>query len=408
MHLWKLRGKCTNYKVSLKLASVSPAGEVKSILMKFLLIPDKFKGSLSAREVIAAMEAGIQEVYPEATCYSVVASDGGDGFLEAILAQKDMERISHTASDPLGRERTCSYLFDTDQETAYIELAEASGLVLLTPQEYSASRTSTLGTGQQIKDAILRGARTVYIGLGGSATNDGGTGIAQALGYNFRDASGETIFPNGANLSLIQAIDPSGLLPVLRDVRVVAVNDVSNPLYGEQGAARVFAPQKGADAEEVALLDLGLKHLSELVEAQLDKDVAQVPGSGAAGGAGYGLNAFLDAEFVNGTDFLLNIAGLSNLLGEQRPDYLLTGEGRVDQQTLNGKLIQGIIGIGRKHGIPVLAVCGQSDLPASEWKAAGLADIIQIRDPAQSLEYNMQHAARLVSKAVAAYFTTRQ
>src|SRR5690606_381539 len=129
------------------------------------------KGSLSAREVIAAMEAGIREVYPEAACYSVVASDGGDGFLEAILAQKDLERISHTATDPLGRERNGSYLFDADQETAYIELAEASGLVLLSPQEYSASQTSTLGTGQQIKDAILRGARTVYIGLGGSATN---------------------------------------------------------------------------------------------------------------------------------------------------------------------------------------------------------------------------------------------
>lgn len=372
--------------------------------MKILLIPDKFKGSLSAREVISTLEEAISSVKPDAQFYPVMASDGGDGFLDAIANYKAVERITHATSDPLGRELQAAYLYDAQTREAYVELAQASGLVLLKEEERSALHTSTFGTGQQIKHAIEQGARIIYLGLGGSATNDGGTGIAAALGYRFLDREGGELHPSGARLQDIDRIDASGVPHTTMAVSFTAVNDVNNPLFGPMGAAHVYAEQKGADTGAIKILDNGLRHLHRLVESQLGKNLAEVPGTGAAGGTSYGLKAFFGAEFISGIHFILQMAGIPDILKAQKLDYIVTGEGKIDRQTLSGKLINGVLTLGKQYDIPVIGVCGMLDVSLEELKKEGISDVIEIRDPDQSLEFNMRHASSLLKKAVAAYF----
>lgn len=372
--------------------------------MKFLLIPDKFKGSLTAEEVTRNLDSGIRKAIPRAECIPVLASDGGDGFLDAVAKYQDCSRIVHQCEDPLGRNHKAAYLYNKDRKEAYIELAQASGMVLLKEVERSALDTSTFGTGLQIKHAIENGASHIFIGLGGSATNDGGTGIAQALGYRFLDRGGKTLRPTGANLEKIEAISTQGIPGGMRKVSFTAINDVNNPLYGPNGAAHVYAAQKGATSEEIQRLDRGLKHLDLKVSELLGKDLAGVPGSGAAGGTAYGLKVFLDAEFLNGIDFILQMAGIRAFLEDKSVDYIITGEGRLDRQTLSGKLIHGVMKMGKKYQIPVIAVCGKCDVPVEELKANGLHDVIVISEPEQPLEYNMSNAASLMQSSVTDYF----
>ena len=270
--------------------------------MRVLLVPDKFKGSLSADGVMAALGSGIKQVYPKSEIHTVLASDGGDGFLGAVAKQLPTEKVSVATVDPLGRAISTFYLWDVEQPTAYIELASASGLELLEGAERSALKTSTLGTGILLKDALSKGAESVYVGLGGSATNDAGTGIAAALGYRFLDAAGVELEPTGENLVKIATIENGGIEPHIDEASIYAVNDVDNPLFGKTGAAHIYGGQKGADEAEIEILDAGLKHLDKVVKDQLGKDLAEVPGSGAAGGTAYGLQAFLHAEYIAGGD----------------------------------------------------------------------------------------------------------
>jgi len=286
--------------------------------MKFLLIPDKFKGSLSAEAVIGAMEEGILSASPDSECYGVLASDGGDGFLDAIARYRPTEQIVHKTTDPLGRPIEAWYLYNAEDQVAYVELAQAAGLVLLAEGDRSALKTSTYGTGLQIRHAIARGAKTVYLGLGGSATTDAGTGIARALGYRFPDSVGKELEPKGENLLKIASIDATGVEEQIRQASLIVVCDVDNPLYGPGGAAYVYAGQKGATEPEIELLDKGLRHLDALVTSQLGKECAHLPGTGAAGGTSYGLKAFFDAEFLGGTSFILQMAGIPDLLKEHR------------------------------------------------------------------------------------------
>lgn len=372
--------------------------------MHLLLAPDKFKGSLTASEVMDALSMGISKAIPEAIFTRVHASDGGDGFLEAVSQNIETCEIQITTVDPLGRDIQATYLMTADGNDAYIEMARASGLELLKNSERSALKTSTYGTGLLIKDAIRKGAHNVYIGLGGSATNDGGIGVAAALGYHFLDEEGKTIYPSGENLQRIKDIRKPDLKG-FENISIFAVNDVNNPLFGNKGAALVYGPQKGADKGGVAQLDKGLENLHLVVKSVLGKDVANLPGAGAAGGVAYGLKSFLGASFISGTQFILELARIPQLLENGKVDYLITGEGKIDSQTLSGKLIHGIIEVAKDYQIPVLAVCGKLEEDRKILLEAGLTDILEIRDPQQTLAYNMAQAAQLIEFAVFQYFS---
>ncbi len=367
---------------------------------RFLLVPDKFKGSLTAEEVMQAMHRGIKDVFPHAEIHSILASDGGDGFLNAIAKQLPCQEIFVDTEDPLGNEMQARYLFDATAKNAYVELASASGLELLRPTDRKVMDTSTYGTGLQVKDALSRGARKIYIGLGGSATNDAAIGMASAMGYRFLDKEGNRLSPIGRHLNRIATIDRTGLISQLNEVQFYAVNDVDNPLFGSNGAAFVYARQKGASDAEIDVLDKGLRHLAGLVSKQLGKDVAEVPGSGAAGGAAYGLKAFFDGNFVSGTDFMLDLAKAEVQMMAHPYDFIITGEGKFDQQTLNGKLIKGVTSLGKRCGVPVVAVCGKLELQEQQWKTMGLSQVIEIQDKKMAASYSMANAARLIREKV--------
>lgn len=375
--------------------------------MDLVLMPDKFKGSLPAHRVCEAIEAGVRIHFPRAAFRRFAASDGGDGFLDAVAAVRPLERYAEPVSDPLGRPITAEYLYDPASGEAFVELAHASGLVLLAPDERDPLRTGTLGTGELIRAALLRGARTVYVGLGGSATNDAGLGIAAAFGYSFFDKNNQLLEPAGGNLSRVARIGLPKKAPLPEGARVVAVNDVTNPLWGPGGAAHIYAPQKGADAAVVGQLDRGLRHLDAVVLRQLGLNYGQLAGAGAAGGAAYGLKTFLGADFVNGTEYIIRVSGLEAALQKQPADLLITGEGRIDAQSLSGKLIQGVLRLGRQHGIPVVAVCGSSDLDEASWRSAGFEAVLEAADPGQPLSWNLEHAFERTRNAVADYFKSR-
>jgi len=371
--------------------------------MKFLLIPDKFKGSLTSEEVVQSMQLGIEKVLPGASFHVIKASDGGDGFLDAIARYRPCIAVQTIGQGPLGRPRLCSYLYHHEEKAAYIELANSSGMQLLTAKERDAMLTSTYGTGLQMKDAIEKGARTIYVGLGGSATNDGGIGIANALGYIFLDDTGEVLKPIGKNLIHIDRIDTSKVPKMLKEIQFFAVNDVSNPLFGPNGAALVYAKQKGASASAILKLDAGLQKLDQVVFHQLGQQNASISGAGAAGGAAFGLKSFFDAEFLHGIDFVLKLSRVAAILTSDTFDYIITGEGKIDAQTLNGKLVQGVLALGQKFGIPVVAVCGQRDMDLQAAKEIGIYEVVEIQDKDKTLSYNMEHANDLLIAAMESF-----
>ena len=372
--------------------------------MKILIIPDKFKGSLSAKGVVTAIKKGIEKTVPSAETFSITASDGGDGFLNAVSENFDSKKIEVITVDSLGREIMADYLLNESSGSAYIELAKASGLELLKKTERNAMLTSTLGTGLQIRDAMEKGATGIYIGLGGSATNDAGIGIAYALGYRFFDEHGCDLDPTGKNLARITSIELPENLEKLQRFSFFAVNDVDNPLFGKNGAAYVYALQKGANEKEIEQLDEGLRNLAEVVKRQLGKDDAELSGAGAAGGTAYGLKVFLNAKFLSGTDFVLKLSGVKNLLRKEKFDYIITGEGKFDSQTLHGKLIRGVVDLGRSHNIPVVVVCGMAEVGQNELDGLGLEAVLEIRDKSKSLEYNMKYVSHLIETSVSEFF----
>lgn len=372
--------------------------------MRFLIIPDKFKGSMTSEEVYRSFRMGVEQVLSDTSFHFVKASDGGDGFLDAISMYKDCKRVAMKTMNPLGREISSYYLLDAKSKSAYIELANSSGMELLEPLERNASLTSTFGSGQQIADAIKKGAKKIYVGLGGSATNDGGIGIANALGFEFLDSKGNPLEPIGKNLAHIRDIKKPENGVKLSEVKCFAINDVKNPLFGKDGAAFVYAAQKGADAALITELDNGLRNLSDVCKRQFGSEFSEIPGSGAAGGTGFGLKAFFKADFLGGVAFILELSGVKEVLDTEKFDYIVTGEGKIDEQTLQGKLIQGVMELANSYDIPVLAVCGKLDVPLEALTSSGVQDVIEIGDHNQSLEYNMQNAKNLLQRGVSEYF----
>ncbi|HMO32749.1 MAG TPA: glycerate kinase [Lacibacter sp.] len=364
--------------------------------MKIILAPDKFKGSLTAFEVCEAMEAGIRGVLPNATVLSFPLADGGDGFGATLKHYLHTQTVPTQTVDPLGRPFAASYEWSEDKATAVVELAAASGLVLLHPNERNPLLTSTYGTGLQIRDAIGRGAHTLLLGLGGSATNDAGTGILAALGFRFFDAAGATLVPCGGNLHAIERVEVPAALPT---AHWIIACDVNNPLHGANGAAFVYAPQKGADAAMVQQLDEGLRHFERVINRYATAPVGAIPGTGAAGGVVAGLLPWLNPAVVSGIDLVMEASGLEQAL--PGADLLLTGEGKLDNQSLQGKVVGPLAALGRKHKVPVAAVCGIAEADVAQLQQAGISRVVQLLQPGRTAGYCMEHARRLVTEETA-------
>ncbi|MBT8254823.1 MAG: glycerate kinase [Flavobacteriaceae bacterium] len=363
--------------------------------MTILAIPDSFKDSISSKEIISALRRGFKNLDPSIELIGCVGSDGGEGFLEAINFQVSAERIYHESLDPIGRSIEVEYLLDRSNRTAYIELAQAAGLERLSEQERNPMFTTTAGTGLQIMHAINKGAEKIYIGLGGSSTNDGGVGLASVLGFEFTDINGDRVLPIGNNLTHIHNIEGRF---VSSEVKIFAVADVRNPLLGPQGASHTFAAQKGASVGEIHHLENGLSNLHQKVKSDLHKDDSDSPGSGAAGGAGYGLRVFLDAKLVSGIEFMLQLADIESIISEKKVDLIITGEGRLDHQSMQGKLIDGVLNIARPMGVPVMAICGQLSLEEQEYRKMGLAFATTIAGPEVPVLKSMTDAAHYIEE----------
>ncbi len=332
--------------------------------MNILVACDSFKDALPADGVCRAIAKGLARSHPDATIVEMPLSDGGEGLLDVLRAPLNLSLVDMTVSDPLGRPVKAHYGL-SPEGVAVVEMAQASGLQLLTREERDPAKTSTFGTGQQLADAKARGARHAVLAIGGSATNDAGIGAAAALGWGFLDAKGMTLPPTGGHLKDIVRLAPAPLPFETMEV----LCDVTNPLFGPSGAAWVYGWQKGGTEAVLAELDEGLKHIAAVVEAELGRKLAETPGAGAAGGLGFGAMAFLGARLRRGIEVVLDLTGFDAAV--QDCDMVITGEGHLDGQSAQGKLIQGLC--QRAKGKPVIALCGKLSATPEQIKTIGLA-----------------------------------
>ncbi|MEL7896849.1 glycerate kinase [Vreelandella neptunia] len=324
--------------------------------MNVLLCPDSFKDALSAQDAAAAMARGVQRANPEAHVQVCPLADGGEGSLDALIAATGAERRQLNVQDALGRPRQAAWGWLSDQRTAFIELAEASGLQHLEIDERNALHTSTFGVGELLLAALDQGAEKALLLLGGSATNDGGAGMLQALGARFLDRHGEHLPPGGAALNQLASLELNGLDPRLAKLTLEAAVDVDNPLLGEHGASAVFGPQKGASPEEVEQLDRALGHFADISAQALGDDYRKLPGAGAAGGMGFAAKAFLNATLKPGIEMIMQQADMASLLA--CADLVITGEGRLDGQSLAGKTPIGVSRAAKRLRKPVIVLAG--------------------------------------------------
>ena len=323
-------------------------------MRKAVLIPDSFKGTMSSSRIIAVMKAQILKYWPECQIVSIPVADGGEGSVDSFLTALGGEKISIRTQGPWGEEIDSFYGLLPDN-TAVIEMAASAGLPLVGDRK-DPSKTTTYGVGELILDAAKKGAGRIVIGLGGSATNDAGCGAAAACGVTFLDREGKSFVPTGATLDRIASIDLSTMDESVRKLKITAMCDIDNPFYGPSGAAAVYGPQKGADEEMVSFLDERMKKLSSLVESQLGIDLQAIPGSGAAGGMGGGMKAFFHARLQMGIDTVLDVTGFDDLA--RGADWIFTGEGKIDSQSLRGKVVIGVARKAKRLGVPVIAVVG--------------------------------------------------
>lgn len=326
--------------------------------MKIVIAPDSFKENMTSLEVASAIEKGILQVFPDAECIKVPMADGGEGTVQSLVDATNGRIVKKTVVGPLGNPVEASYGFFGDGQTAVIEMAEASGLPLVPKDKRNPLQTTTYGTGELIAAALDEGVKRIIIGIGGSSTNDGGAGMAQALGVRFSDNQGNEItdYGNGGVLGTISRIDISGLDTRLAQTEILVACDVDNPLCGERGASNVFGPQKGATAEMVSTLDANLEHYAGQINEQLRKNVKDVSGAGAAGGLGAGLLAFCDATMKQGVDIVIEATKLEQAL--EGAMLAITGEGKVDFQTAFGKTPSGVAKAAKKSDTPVVAIGG--------------------------------------------------
>ena len=356
---------------------------------KILLVPDSFKGTLSSRQVCQVMVGQLRRFFPQAQVKSIPVADGGEGSVEAFLAAAGGERRTRTVTGPFGEPVEAFYGVLGDGRTAVIEMAACAGLPLAEGR-LNPERATTYGVGELLLAAKEAGCTKAILGLGGSCTNDGGAGAAAALGAKFTRADGAAFVPTGGTLGEIAALDVSPVAQALQGMELTAMCDIDNPLYGEAGAAAVFAPQKGADAAMVARLDAGLRHLGQVAARCLGRDFSHLPGTGAAGGLGFGMAAFCGAQLRMGIDAVLDAVGFDSLL--PGTDMVFTGEGKIDSQSARGKVVSGVAARCRKAGVPVVAVVGQIGQGFEEMYQQGLTAVFSINRAAQPFAESRFHA----------------
>lgn len=356
---------------------------------KILLVPDSFKGTLSSRQVCQVMAGQLRRFFPQAQVKSIPVADGGEGSVEAFLAAAGGERRTRTVTGPFGEPVEAFYGILGDGHTAVIEMAACAGLPLAEGR-LNPERATTYGVGELLLAAKEAGCTKAILGLGGSCTNDGGVGAAAALGAKFTRADGAAFIPSGGTLGEIAALDVSPVAQALQGMELTAMCDIDNPLYGEAGAAAVFAPQKGADAAMVARLDAGLRHLGQVSARCLGRDFSHLPGAGAAGGLGFGMAAFCGAQLRMGIDAVLDAVGFDSLLPGR--DVVFTGEGKIDSQSARGKVVSGVAVRCRKAGVPVVAVVGQIGQGFEEMYQQGLTAVFSINRAAQPFAESRFHA----------------
>ena len=356
---------------------------------KILLVPDSFKGTLSSRQVCQVMAGQLRRFFPQAQVKSIPVADGGEGSVEAFLAAAGGERRTRTVTGPFGEPVEAFYGVLGDGRTAVIEMAACAGLPLAEGR-LNPERATTYGVGELLLAAKEAGCTKAILGLGGSCTNDGGAGAAAALGAKFTRADGAAFIPTGGTLGEIAALDVSPVAQALQGMELTAMCDIDNPLYGEAGAAAVFAPQKGADAAMVARLDAGLRHLGQVSARCLGRDFSHLPGTGAAGGLGFGMAAFCGAQLRMGIDAVLDAVGFDSLL--PGTDVVFTGEGKIDSQSARGKVVSGVAARCRKAGVPVVAVVGQIGQGFEEMYQQGLTAVFSINRAAQPFAESRFHA----------------
>ena len=356
---------------------------------KILLVPDSFKGTLSSRQVCQVMAGQLRRFFPQAQVKSIPVADGGEGSVEAFLAAAGGERRTRTVTGPFGEPVEAFYGILGDGRTAVIEMAACAGLPLAEGR-LNPERATTYGVGELLLAAKEAGCTKAILGLGGSCTNDGGAGAAAALGAKFTRADGAAFIPTGGTLGEIAALDVSPVAQALQGMELTAMCDIDNPLYGEAGAAVVFAPQKGADAAMVARLDAGLRHLGQVSARCLGRDFSHLPGAGAAGGLGFGMAAFCGAQLRMGIDAVLDAVGFDSLL--PGTDVVFTGEGKIDSQSARGKVVSGVAARCRKAGVPVVAVVGQIGQGFEEMYQQGLTAVFSINRAAQPFAESRFHA----------------
>jgi glycerate kinase len=363
--------------------------------MKIVIAPDSFKGSLTAGQAAAYIERGIRRVFPSCTVDRIPVADGGEGTVEAMVSATGGKMVRKRVLGPLGDEVEGIFGILGDGRTAVIETASASGLTLIPPGRRNPMTASTFGTGQLIMEALDRGCRKFIIGLGGSATVDGGAGLLSALGVEFTDRSGRRIPAGGGGLELLSSIDPSGMDKRIRDSEVLIACDVDNPLCGDRGAARVFGPQKGATRQMVKLLDKNLRNLADVIMKVTGRDVCSIPGAGAAGGIGAGMTAFLNASLVTGVDIILEAVGFEERV--KNAGLAITGEGSMDYQTLHGKAPIGVARIAKRYGVPVVALTGGVKGDISPLYEEGITAVVSICSRPMSLQQAMSEAGDLLT-----------
>ena len=352
--------------------------------MRFVLAPDSFKESLTAKEVADAMEIGIKKVFPDAECIKVPMADGGEGTVQSLVDGTEGKIYEVKVTGPLGETVNARYGILGDNETAVIEMAEASGIHYVEKEKRNPLITTTFGTGEVIKYALDKNVKKIIIGIGGSATNDGGAGMIQALGGRLLDEEGNDLPFGGGSLDKLYKIDVSNFDKRINEIDIEVACDVSNPLTGAEGASAIFGPQKGATEELIKILDNNLGHYAQIIKEQLGKDMANEKGAGAAGGLGFALLAFCNGHLKPGIDIVIKYSNLDEKV--QGASYIITGEGSIDRQTKFGKTPYGVAQVAKKYDIPVIAVAGNVGSGVEELYELGFNSILSIMPGVMTLE----------------------
>lgn len=371
--------------------------------MKIVIAPDSYKESMSAQDVAAQIEKGFRDVFPDACYVKLPVADGGEGTVEAMVAATNGRIVNVKVTGPLGDNIAAFFGLSGDEKTAFIEMAAASGLEQVPAQQRNPLLTTSYGTGELIRCALDHGVEHCIIGIGGSATNDGGAGMAQALGAKLLDASGSQIGFGGGELDKLASIDIGELDARIKKCRFEVACDVTNPLTGEQGASAIFGPQKGATDQMIEQLDNALGHYAEVIRHDLDTDVEQVPGAGAAGGMGAALLAFCSADLRQGIEIVTEALGLDEIVRDA--SLVITGEGRIDSQTIHGKVPIGVARVAKRYDKPVIGIAGSLTADVGVVHEHGLDAVFSVLYHICSLEEALDNAAenvRMTARNIAA------